>query len=111
MPIVLLLAVCIALDVGRELCFKKAALAGAGALTPFGWTATGIVIWGVEILIWALVLAHLPLVIAFPIMSLSYALTPLASRYLLGDRVSARRWAGIGFVTFGAAIIGTTGIQ
>lgn len=108
MPLVPLLAACIVLDSGRELCFKKAAVASRRNL---GWTVCGMLVWCVEILIWALVLARLPLAIAFPIMSLSYALTPLASRYLLGDRVSARRWVGIGFVTFGAALIGTTGIQ
>jgi drug/metabolite transporter (DMT)-like permease len=123
--LIVLLAVCIALDVARELCFKTGARAslpetdkavnktGAtkiAARTAAGWSIAGALIWGIEILTWAAVLAQLPLNIAFPIMSLTYAATPLASAVVLGEKINRRRWAGIGLVTAGVAIVGASGI-
>jgi drug/metabolite transporter (DMT)-like permease len=114
MPVAALIAACVALDTVREFCFKKAVIVRTGAMTGIGdvaWYGLGIAIWAVELLIWAAVLSRLSLSIAFPIMSLSYAVTPLAGRWLLGERISGRRWMGIGLITLGAAIIGTTGIE
>ena len=118
----LLLAFCVTLDVARDLCFKMSARASmspapgpaqaifTGVLTPVNvWAATGATIWVVEILAYAQVLARLPLNIAFPIMSLTYAAVPLAAWLMLGETVSLRRWLGIGLVTAGVMIVGTTG--
>lgn len=119
----LLLAACIGLDVARELCLKQGARIGGGdsrsggashsvALLPLHtiWIGAGLLCWGIEILGWVLVLARLPLNVAFPIMSLTYAATPVASWLLLGDSISPRRWAGIGLVTAGVAIVGSAGV-
>lgn len=123
--LIVLLSVCVALDVARELFFKAGARASLAATdkavsqtraakiaagTAAGWSIAGALIWGVEILTWAAVLAQLPLNIAFPVMSLTYAATPLASSVFLGDKISRRRWIGIGFVTAGVAIVGASGI-
>jgi multidrug transporter EmrE-like cation transporter len=116
-----LLMTCIFLDVVRELCFKIGARASVAAAGPAGksasnvtlaaaWSVGGGVVWGVEILAWAAVLSEVPLNIAFPVMSFTYAATPLASALLLGEAISRRRWLGIGFVTAGVAIVGATGI-
>ena len=118
--LMLLLTGCVALDVARELCFKSGARASVGTSgqaaqswrmsAAAGWSITGAVIWGFEILGWAAVLSKLPLNIAFPIMSLTYAATPLASWLLLGDTISPRRWLGIALVTAGVMIVGASGI-
>ena len=119
--LIVLLVICIALDVARELCFKVGARAsvatgvGGNGLAPkfgaaAGWSLAGAVIWGIEILAWAAVLSKLPLNIAFPIMSLTYAATPLASSLFLGDEISRRRWLGIACVTAGVMIVGASGI-
>jgi multidrug transporter EmrE-like cation transporter len=120
----MLLAFCIIFDVARDLCFKLSARAGIEAVPTsfphnfFGlfaphtvWAAAGAAVWGIEILAYAQVLARLPLNIAFPIMSLTYAAAPLAGWLLLGEKVSPQRWFGIGLVTAGVMIIGTTGIS
>ncbi len=121
--LVLLIILSITFDVARELCFKIAAGREAEhSLSPIpvpypkivrlqcGWTACGFLCWAVEITIWTAVLAQLPLNIAFPLMSITYAATPLASWLFLAENISVRRWIGAGFVTAGAAIIGSTGI-
>jgi len=121
--LVLLIILSITLDVARELCFKIAADGEAECLSSplpapypkisrvqYAWTAGGLLCWAVEIILWTAVLAQLPLNVAFPLMSMTYAATPLASWLFLGETVSNRRWIGAGFVTAGAAMIGSTGI-
>lgn len=111
MPLIL---TCIALDVGREVLFKMAAGAQGDGPMPFvsaslSWGAVGAMVWAAEILLWAQVLARMPLNVAFPLMSLTYAATPLAAWLIFKERISSARWAGIALVTAGAAIIGTIG--
>jgi len=121
--LVLLIILSITLDVAREICFKIAAGGEAESFSPpmpashprsfrapYAWTACGFLCWAVEIIIWTAVLAQLPLSIAFPLMSITYAATPLASWLFLGETISMRRWLGASFVTAGAAMIGSTGI-
>lgn len=121
--LVLLIILSITLDVARELCFKLAAGGETESFSPpmpephskrfrvpFAWTACGFLCWAVEIIIWTAVLAQIPLSIAFPLMSTTYAATPFASWLFLGETVSNQRWLGAGFVTVGAAMIGSTGI-
>ena len=110
---------CVALDVLRELLFKKSTISeGRDANMPFSttmdnsgvsWAGAGAVVWSIEILMWAAVLSYLPLNIAFPIMSLTYAATPLAGKLVFGEVISKRRWLGIALVTAGVMIVGTTG--
>lgn len=109
-----LIFACVALDVSREVLFKKAAGAQGAGFFPFvsasmSWGAVGAAVWAAEILLWAQVLARMPLNKAFPIMSLTYAATPLAAYVVFNERISNARWAGIGLVTVGAAIIGASG--
>ncbi len=121
--LILLLCASISLDVARELCFKLGSRAQTALqLTTVTngrtqllsverrWLLCGFVCWGIELLAWTCVLARLPLNVAFPIMSLTYALTPLASLFVLKESISGRRWVGIGLITSGAAIVGATGI-
>jgi hypothetical protein len=46
-----------------------------------------------------------PLSLAFPLASLSYCGVLLASRFVLGEAVSRRRWLGVGLITAGVAIV------
>ena len=110
---------CVALDVLRELLFKKSTISeGLDANMPLSmaianpavsWAGAGAIVWGIEILMWAAVLSYLPLNIAFPVMSLTYAATPLAGKLVFGEVISQRRWLGIALVTSGVMIVGTTG--
>lgn len=119
----LLLALCIAFDVARELCFKMSARASVVTglessewslmMLPSlstQWAAVGAIVWAIEIVAYSLVLARLPLNIAFPVMSLTYAATPLACWLLLDESISLQRRLGIGLVTAGVMIVGTAGV-
>lgn len=119
--LIALLIACVALDVARELCFKMGAreslqvpswtvLRWSQVHASAGWSLAGAALWLVEILGWTAVLAKLPLNVAFPIMSLTYAATPLASSMVFGDVISPRRWLGIALVTAGVMIVGASGM-
>lgn len=104
-----LLISCVGLDAARELCFKQATMSAAFSRLSV-WLAVGIAVWMIELIIYASVLAHVPLNVAFPVMSLTYAASVLSGWALLGERVDMRRWAGTGFITAGVLLIGATGI-
>lgn len=104
-----LLIGCVGLDAARELCFKQAtmcaAFIGLGA-----WIALGICVWSVELIIYASVLTHVPLNVAFPVMSLTYVASVFAGWIMLGEHVNLRRLAGTGFITAGVLLVGATGM-
>ena len=114
----LLLLICIAAEVARELCFKLASPPLEQAVVARDWQAAivngllwaGIAIWVGETLAWISVLKHVPLSIAYPVTAISYALIPLSSWLLLRERLSATQIAGILLVTGGAACVGLSGI-
>lgn len=99
-------------DVTGQLCFKKGAraLEGAAGASFFAlflqpWVLAGIAVYAVEIIVWLRILSLVPLSIAFPIASLNYLAITLASRVLLGERVTAHRWAGAALVTAGVVLV------
>lgn len=118
-----LLALCVGLDVAREIFFKIGAPRFADVSTAIRqsrglewllrqhWPAIGIGVWAIELILWAQVLARIPLNVAVPIMSLTYALVPLAGLLVFGEQVSRRRWIGIGAVTAGAVLVGISGVE
>lgn len=114
-----LIAACLVLDVTRELLFKM----GASQEQPLpfqalgvpvlrgrhGCIVLGVLVWAVELVLWAQVLARVPLNIAVPIMSATYALVPLAAAVVLAEQINMRRWFAIGLITSGAVMVGATG--
>jgi drug/metabolite transporter (DMT)-like permease len=94
-----------------ELMLKKGAAAAAGsswlgvdALASV-WTWGGIVTYVLSFLSWLYVLRHLPLGLAFSLINAVHVLVPVASWLFLHEAVSGRRWAGIGLVLVGIALI------
>jgi drug/metabolite transporter (DMT)-like permease len=54
---------------------------------------------------WIAALSLAPLSLAFPFAALSYCGVVIASRYILHERVSARRWFGTVAIAAGVALI------
>ena len=105
----------IACDVAGQLCFKRGAGARRspqntgtiGLLAPVvhPWVLSGAGVYALEIVVWLRILSLVPLSIAFPIASLNFLAITVASRWWLGEPVSARRWAGAVLVTIGVALV------
>ncbi len=58
-----------------------------------------------SIFVWILGLSRVPVSIAYPMLSVGYILNAIAAHYLLGEAVTATRWAGIGFIVVGVWLV------
>jgi drug/metabolite transporter (DMT)-like permease len=104
-------------DVAGQICFKLgvghdhgdgpdrgvAALALHALRSP--WVLAGLAVYTLEFVVWFAALSLAPLSLAFPFAALSYCGVVVASRYILHERVSARRWLGTVAVAAGVAFV------
>ena len=96
--------------------------AGTNAVGPFGFHADNIVPIGmklalephilggitcyvVSLVVWILGLSRVEVSIAYPMLSIGYALNALAAWYLFGEAVSVTRLTGIGVIIIGVYIV------
>jgi len=70
------------------------------------YTWLGILAYLVAFASWLYVLRHVPLSIAFGLVTVVQLLVPLGARFFLGEFVSPQRWLGITFVLCGTILIG-----
>lgn len=57
-------------------------------------------------LVWLRVLQHVPVSVAYPMLSVNFILVVLAARWLWKEPVSLRHWLGIGLIVAGVAVMG-----
>lgn len=55
--------------------------------------------------LWLIVLRVIPLSQAFPALGLTFAFVPLASHYLLNEKVVFKQWLGIVIIVVGVALV------
>ena len=99
--------VCLKLGVGHD---HDAAPAQGIAAFAFGtlrspWVLLGLSIYVIEFAVWFAALSLAPLSLAFPFAALTYCGVVVASRFLLHERVSTRRWLGTVAVAAGVALV------
>jgi drug/metabolite transporter (DMT)-like permease len=113
-----LLMATVVCDVCGQVCFKlgvghddSAVQSRTGAsgfvldLVGSPWVVAGLLIYVVEFIVWFAALSLTPLSVAFPFMALSYCGVVIASRWILKERVSLRRWLGTIAVAAGVALV------
>jgi multidrug transporter EmrE-like cation transporter len=66
---------------------------------------TGLSLYALGAAIWLVVLSRLALSYAYPILALSYAVTPLFAWLILGEAVPPVRWVGIAVICVGVSLI------
>ncbi|MCK0196737.1 hypothetical protein MWN34_07395 [Ancylobacter sp. 6x-1] len=110
LPVAVLVAT-VLLDVAGQLFFKHGLNAATEGLPVWKRIVTspfiglGVATYALELVGWLFVLAHVPLSIAFPVASLAYCGVAIAGRFVLDEPVSAERWFGTAFITFGAFLV------
>jgi drug/metabolite transporter (DMT)-like permease len=72
------------------------------------WMWLGIGLGPIQLWIWTKILARTDLSLAFPVSSLSYPLTMIASEILLREKLSLVVWLGAILITIGVAIVGSS---
>lgn len=112
----LLLLGSVTCDVVGQVCFKLGVgphdapqLRGMSGLirrvVGSRWVALGVLVYVVEFVLWFAALSRAPLSFAFPVAALSYVGVVLASRLVLRERVSLRRWLGTAAIVAGVALV------
>ena len=81
-----------ATPVGLGLALEPRILAGAAC-------------YGVSLVVWVLALSKTPVSIAYPMVSLGFALNALLAWWLLGEAVTPMRMAGIGVIIVGVVLV------
>ena len=100
--------------VAGQICFKKAALSGAGLDNLIGsatnkWLLGAFAIYGTATMIWVNILKSTPLSSAYPFIALGFILVPLAGVVLFGEQMSVTQWLGTGLIVVGIALAGGIG--
>ena len=75
--------------------------------SPLLWAGIGA--YAIELGLWLALLANAPLSFLFPLASLGYVGVLIASKFVLKETISPRRWAGASLITLGVAIIYVVG--
>jgi len=106
-PSFLHIAVAVILGTSAQLFLK----AGTNA-TPVGLglaleprILAGIFCYAVSLVVWILALSKTPVSVAYPMVSLGFALNALLAWWLLGEAVTPMRMAGIGVIIVGVVIV------
>ncbi len=111
--IALILGSC-ACDVVGQTCFKlgvghEASGSGVSALLGKVFRSpligVGVLVYVLEFVLWFSALSRAQLSFAFPFAALTYVGVVLASRLVLRERISLRRWVGIGTIVLGVALV------
>ena len=103
-------------DVAGQVCFKlgvsddkppaRSGLPGfVLGLVRSPWIALGVLVYALEFVFWFGALSLAPLSLAIPFAALSYCGVVLASRWILREHISARRWTATFIVAAGVAIV------
>lgn len=110
----LLLLGSVTCDVTGQVCFKLGVGHDGGQpdapsllhkVLHSRWIALGVAVYALEFVFWFAALSRTELSIAFPFAALGYVGVVLASRYILKERISPRRWIGIGAIVLGVALV------
>lgn len=72
-----------------------------GSLLRSPWIVCGVGVYLLEFVLWFAALSRAPLSMAVPFAALSYCGVVIASRFVLQESVSARRWFGTGLIAVG----------
>ncbi|WP_247257959.1 transporter [Pseudomonas moorei] len=115
--VIMLVACSIVMDVIGQLCFKLGldrlpeleggfrlnAFWGQVFNAPLLWCGIGAFV--VEFLVWLEALSRAPLSLLFPAAALAYCGVVLASKLVLGETVSRRRWMGTLVISAGVMLV------
>lgn len=81
-------------------------------IAPIGWKLAtephivgGLACYVISVVVWIMALSRVEVSIAYPMLSIGYAVNALAAWYLFGEAVTATRLAGIGVIIVGVYMV------
>jgi drug/metabolite transporter (DMT)-like permease len=98
--------VCFKLGVHDDARMRRSGIAGFLLdVVRSPWIALGVLVYALEFVFWFGALTIAPLSLAVPFAALSYCGVVVASRWILREHISPRRWAATLVVAAGVAIV------
>lgn len=97
------------LSCAGQLCQKQAtrpATTGRRGAHRALWLGLALLALGSGMLVWLVVLQHLPVGIAYPMLSLNFVWVTLAAKSLWREHISPRHWLGVGLIIVGIIVLG-----
>jgi drug/metabolite transporter (DMT)-like permease len=101
----LMIAACISIETIEQSLYRWASRLTSGPRAWFGAIAPAVVLHAVGIALWMLLLRRMPLGIVLPLMGANYVTILLAGRLVFGERITRRRWIGVGMVATGFILV------
>ena len=111
MILFLLLAACAFTCMG-QIAQKIAVECWRGGITPLAtklrtpWLWIALACLGLGLLIWLLVLQHVEVGVAYPMLGLNFVLITIVARFGFKETVDARHWFGVVLVICGVLLLG-----
>ncbi|MGX9742728.1 4-amino-4-deoxy-L-arabinose-phosphoundecaprenol flippase subunit ArnE [Pseudocitrobacter corydidari] len=105
MTTVVLLLLASLLSSAGQLCQKQAAYS-AGKKLRLLWLALAVGMLGAGMLFWLVVLQHVPVSLAYPMLSLNFVWVTLAAKFIWRETVTMRHWTGIALIILGILLLG-----
>ncbi|QZP31369.1 4-amino-4-deoxy-L-arabinose-phosphoundecaprenol flippase subunit ArnE [Pseudomonas sp. DR48] len=111
MSLLLLLVACLLTCLGQiaqkyavESWRDKPSSWGEKLCSPWLWLALASL--GSGLLVWLLVLQHLEVGIAYPMLSINFVLITLVARFFFHETIDRRHWLGVALVIGGVVLLG-----
>lgn len=89
--------------IGTEALVQPLEVALRVASSPL--VVAGLALYALGSVAWLTVLSRVPLSFAYPVLALSYAVTPLLAWLLLQENVPSLRWLGIATICVGVLLV------
>jgi len=95
----------ISLKKGATIHSKRRGLVYYLNLIKEKWVIIGLLSYGIEMIIWILLLSYIPLSIAFPLTGVQQVLLILFSAFVLKEKINNFEWFGLGLISLGIVAI------
>lgn len=66
---------------------------------------TGLLCYGLSLLIWLMALSRVDVTLAYPMLALGYVINAFAAQHLLNETLSPQRWIAIGIIMLGVLLL------
>ncbi len=70
------------------------------------WLGLSVALLGLGLLVWLLVLQHVDVSIAYPMLSLNFIFITLAARWIWKEQISPHHWLGVMLIILGIITLG-----
>lgn len=97
----LMIAACILIETAEQCLYRKA----SRATSKPRWILPAIALHALGLTLWLLLLRTSALGVVLPLMGANFVAVAIAGRLVFGEPVSPRRWAGIGLIVGGFALV------